>query len=168
MLELNQPVPDFALPNLSGRVYRLSIARRRIVIVNFWSAECPHSERTDRLLSEDCTRWGEQVIWLTVASNRNESVEAVRTVAERRGLPCLLIDAQCQVADLFGAQTTPHVFVLDRSGILRYRGAVDNVAFRQRQPTQFYLREAVEALLAGRLPQPAETAPFGCAIVREI
>ncbi len=168
MIELNQPVPDFALPDLAGGMYRLSAVRGRIVIVNFWSAECPHSERTDRLLLEDCVRWGEEVIWLTVAANRNESAEMVRKVAETRHLPRVLLDAECRVADLFGAQTTPHVFVSDRQGILRYRGAVDNVAFRQRQPTQFYLRQAVEALLAGQLPQPAETPAFGCALVREI
>jgi peroxiredoxin len=168
MIELNQPVPDFALPDLAGGMYRLSAVRGRIVIVNFWSAECPHSERTDRLLLEDCVRWGEEVIWLTVAANRNESAELVRKVAETRHLPRVLLDAECRVADLFGAQTTPHVFVSDRQGILRYRGAVDNVAFRQRQPTQFYLRQVVEALLAGQLPQLAETPAFGCALVREI
>jgi hypothetical protein len=42
------------------------------------------------------------------------------------------------------------------------------VTFRRRQATRFYLREAVEALFEGRLPEPAETTAYGCAIVREI
>jgi hypothetical protein len=78
------------------------------------------------------------------------------------------VDAQGQVADLYGAITTPHVFILDREGILRYQGAVDNITFRKREATHFFLQEAVEALLAGRLPQPAETPAYGCTIVREI
>jgi hypothetical protein len=52
--------------------------------------------------------------------------------------------------------------------MLRYQGAVDNITFRKREATHFFLQEAVEALLAGRLPQPAETPAYGCTIVREI
>jgi hypothetical protein len=70
------------------------------------------------------------------------------------------------VAGRYGAQTTPHAFLIDRQGILRYRGAVDNVSFRERKPTRFYLQEAVEALLAGQLPEVTEVQPFGCTIVR--
>ena len=72
------------------------------------------------------------------------------------------------MADLFDAQTTPHVFVIDRDGILRYRGAVDDVTFRKRNPTRFFLDEAVEALLEGHLPALTESPAYGCAIVREI
>jgi hypothetical protein len=79
-----------------------------------------------------------------------------------------LLDADGRVADLYSAITTPHVFILDREGILRYQGAVDNITFRKREATHFFLQEAVEALLAERLPEPAETPAYGCAIVREI
>lgn len=87
--------------------------------------------------------------------------------AKARRLPTVLIDAQQTVADLYDAQTTPHVFVIDRDGILRYRGAVDDVTFRQRKPTRFFLDEAVDALLNGHLPALAETPAYGCAIIRE-
>ena len=50
-------------------------------------------------------------------------------------------------------------------GILRYRGAVDDVTFRQRIPTQNYLYHAVEAVLAGARPKQTETPAYGCAIV---
>ena len=56
--------------------------------------------------------------------------------------------------------------MIDRLGILRYAGAVDNVAFRQRTATRFYVEEAVEALLEERLPPTPEQPPFGCAITR--
>jgi hypothetical protein len=76
-----------------------------------------------------------------------------------------LHDSQGLVAE-HGAQTTPHLFLIDPGGFLRYQGAFDDVTFRQRTPTQAYLYQAVEALLAGRLPDPAETPAYGCAIVR--
>ena len=167
-MELNQPVPDFELPALDGRLYRLSDHRGKIVIVNFGSCECPHSERTDRAIMAMFVQWRDDVAMLSIASNRTESAEAVKNAADVRRLPTVLIDAQCFVADMFEAQTTPHVFVIDRGGILRYRGAIDDVTFRKRTPSRFFLDEAVEALLEGHLPVLTESPAYGCTIVREV
>ena len=167
-LETNHPVPDFELPDLHGNLHRLSDYRGRIVIVNFWSCECPHSERTDKAILSMLVQWRDDVAMLSIVSNRNENAEAVKNAAEARRLPTVLHDANCQVADVFEAQTTPHVFVMDRDGILRYRGSVDDVTFRQRIPTRFFLDLAVESLLEGHLPELTESPAYGCAIVREI
>lgn len=167
-MDINRLALDFELPDINGHIQRLSDYRGRIVVVNFWSCECPHSERTDRSLMATFIQWGEEVVMLTIAANRSESAEAVAEAAKTRRLPRVLMDASCIVADLYEAQTTPHAFVIDREGILRYRGAVDNVAFRQRMPTRFYVEEAVEALLENRLPAVQESPAFGCVIVREI
>jgi len=138
------------------------------VIVNFWSAECPHSERVDADITAWLAQWGDDVTLLSIASNANESDEIINGAANRRKVPVLLRDAEQSVADRYEVQTTPHAFVIDRQGILRYRGAVDDVAFRKREPTRFYLKEGIEALLAGRLPEVTEVQPFGCTIVRHL
>jgi hypothetical protein len=93
-------------------------------------------------------------------------VELLQQEAARRSLPVVLHDEQQLVAELYAALTTPHFFLIDRCGILRYQGAFDDVTFRQRQATQAYLQQAVEAVLAGRLPEPAQTPPYGCTIIR--
>ena len=167
-MEINQPVPDFELPDLNGMMHHLSDYRDRIVIVNFWSCECPHSERTDKAILSMFVQWQDEVSMLTIASNRSETAEALKEAAESRRLPNVLHDADCSVANLFDAQTTPHIFVIDREGILRYRGSVDDVTFRQRKPSRFFLDEAVESLLEGRLPALTESPAYGCAIVREV
>ncbi|HMB23425.1 MAG: redoxin domain-containing protein [Chloroflexota bacterium] len=167
-MQLNQSAPDFELPDLQGVPHRLSDYRGRIVIVDFWSAECPHSERTDQYLVSLLEKWGGDVVMLSVAANRNESVQMVDEAAKRRRIPQVRIDVEQIVADLYEALTTPHVFLVDREGILRYRGAVDNITFRQREATRFFLAEAVEALLHDRLPELPETPAYGCTIVREI
>jgi peroxiredoxin len=166
-MKINGPAPDFELPDLGGALHRLHDCRGRIAIVNFWSCECPHAERTDRAIMAMFVQWSEDVVLLPVASNRIESAEALAEAAKIRRLPLILFDKDDIVADLYEAQTTPHVFVIDRDGIVRYRGAVDDVTFRVRKPTRFFLDEAVEALLAGRLPALAETPAYGCTIVRE-
>jgi hypothetical protein len=168
IVNLNEPAPVFSLPDLHGRIHRLVDYRGRIVIVNFWSCECPHSERADRLTMTCLEKWGADVALLPVAANRNEPAEALEQAARARRLPGVLLDAQRVVADLYEAQTTPHVFIIDRAGLLRYRGALDDAAFRQRTATRFFLEEAVQALLEGRDPPLSETPAFGCAIVREI
>ena len=167
IVDVNGPAPDFELPDLDGVLHRLRDYRGKIVIVNFWSCECPHSERTDRAIMAMFVQWREDVVLLSIAANRIESAEAMAVAAKKRRLPLVLIDREDVVADLYEAQTTPHIFVMDRNGILRYRGAVDDVTFRLQKPTRFYLDEAVEALLDGRLPALAETRAYGCTIVRE-
>jgi peroxiredoxin len=163
-----QPAPDFTLPGLDGQPQSLSSLRGRLAILNFWSAECPWSERTDRALLTYLQAWAGEAELLPIAANANEPPDLLARVAAARGLPRVLLDAGGRVAGRYGAQTTPHLFVVDREGILRYQGAFDDVTFRRRQPTQDYLRQAVEALLAGRRPDPAQTPPYGCAIVRHL
>lgn len=167
-MHLNQPAPDFELADLQGNPHKLRDYRGKIVLINFWSAECPHSERADRSIMACVVQWGGNVELLSIAANRNESAQLVEDVSKTRRLPKVLLDPQHIVADLYEAVTTPHAFVVDYEGILRYRGAVDDVTFRHRQATRFYLEEAVEALLEKRLPELQEMPAYGCAIVREI
>ena len=113
-------------------------------------------------------QWRDDAVMLSIAANRNENVEALKTAADARHLPTVLIDSLCVVADMYKAQTTPHVYVIDRKGILRYRGAIDDVTFRKRTPSRFFLDEAVESLLEGRLPTLTDSPAYGCTIVREV
>jgi len=166
-MELDRPAPGFELHDLAGRLHRLGDYRGRIVIVNFWSADCPHAARADAQTLAALARWGAEVALLSIASNANESAAEVESAARARGLFPVLLDAGHAAADRYGAQVTPEAFVIDRMGILRYRGAVDDVNFRQRHATRFFLEEAVEALLAGNLPALRETPAFGCALIRE-
>jgi hypothetical protein len=146
----------------------LSDYRGQIVIVNFWSAECPHSKRFDADITTCLNQWGTDVALLFIASNANEPDELLAATARRHKIPVVLRDADGSVADRYEALTTPHAFLVDRQGILRYRGAVDDVTFRKREPTRFYLKEAVEALLSGRLPEITEVKSFGCTIMRHL
>jgi peroxiredoxin len=161
-----QPAPSFSLPDQAGEVHNLQDFLGRTIILNFWSAECPWSERADRALRDYLKEWGDAVALLPIASNSHEETAMIARTAMERGMNMVLIDADQHVADLYGTITTPHLFVLDGKGILRYQGGLDDANFRQRQATRHFLREAVEALKAGREPDPALTVPYGCAISR--
>ena len=76
-MEVNETAPDFELPDLENRPHRLSDLRGRLVVVNFWSCECPQSERTDPLLKDLASDEEGASVLLSIASNRNESPEAI-------------------------------------------------------------------------------------------
>ncbi len=164
--------PDFTLPDLDGRLHSLPDYRGQVVILNFWSAECPWSARTDQELNAALFGWNSaqgfaasRVVLLPIAANVNESVGLLREVAIGRGLSPVLHDADQQVAKRYAAETTPHLFVIDATGLLRYQGAPDDVTFRQRTPTRYYLKDAVDALLRGDAPDPCSTQAYGCTLV---
>lgn len=165
-LTIGSPAPAFNLASLEGKMVSLAGLRGRVVLLNFWSAECPWSERADRLLSEHFKIWGDRVAWISIASNANEPRELLSQAALERGLPLVLLDMKQHAADAYAVETTPQVFLIDAAGILRYRGGLDDITFRKRTPERFYALEAVEALLAGRLPEIAEAPSFGCSLVR--
>lgn len=159
-LTIGQPAPLFALTDLDGAPVSLQEFRGGPVLINFWSADCPWVERADLEIAS----WQDRIILLEIAVNANEPYEMLAEAAAERGLRYVLRDPDQQVADLYGAEVTPHFFLVDGDGILRYQGAFDDVTFRQRTPMQFYLIEAIQALLISDPIPVAETPPYGCAI----
>jgi peroxiredoxin len=166
MTETGQPAPDFTLRDLKDETHSLSDERGRVVVLNFWSAVCPWSQRADEALGEILQEWGDRVVYWPIASNADETIEVIRETASGRALPLVLRDADHRVADHYEAVTTPQFFVIDPQGIVRYSGALDDVTFRNRTPSRAYVIEAVKAIIAGRLPEPAQTGAYGCALVR--
>lgn len=168
LLQIGQKAPDFSLLDLDGNAHSLSDYQGQIVILNFWSAECPWSQRSDEKIIDFLPNWDPGVQYLPIASNANESRDLIHSVVNTRQLPLMLHDPDHKVADLYGGITTPHLYVIDAADILRYQGAFNDVNFRQPEPTTNYLHLAVEALRSGTVPDPAETSAYGCAIVRAL
>lgn len=161
--------PDFSLIDVvSGESVTLAALMGRGVVLNFWSVECPWTRYYDDYLAERGAVWGENGVSLVlVNSNANEAPEEMRDMADAYEMHGpILHDAGNAVADAYGAITTPHIFVIHPDGLIVYQGAIDDRSFRQPEPTVNYLDAAVEALLAGRYPEIAETPSYGCTIVR--
>ena len=87
-------------------------------------------ERADRVILSALAKWDHDVIYGCIASNANEPEGFLRSVATGRGIPNAFLDPDQTVAGLYGALTTPHLFVLDTQGVVRYQGALDDVTFR--------------------------------------
>lgn len=165
---LNRLAPDFNLPALIGN--RVSVANLRgyVVVINFWSAECAWSRRADVMLVYRQLTWEAKGVRIVgVACNVNETESQIRYEMENRHLRYpIVIDHDARTADLYKAEVTPQFFVLDRQGLIRYVGALDDASAKSRDAKQFYLDRAVTSVLGNDTPEPAFTTPFGCAIVR--
>ncbi len=146
--------------------------RPKLVVVTFWSCKCPWQNAWDPELSaiaKDYASKGVRVIGID--SNKAEVADPSMILKYREktglGFPVLL-DPGNQLADRFGAKTTPHIYLIDAKGKVLYTGAVDNDARQElkEEDRQLYLRDALDAALAGKAPPKASTPPKGCGIKR--
>jgi thiol-disulfide isomerase/thioredoxin len=165
-MQIGDHIPMFSLPDIHGVMWQSTHASGKVLVINFWSAECPWSQKIDESLSPYLKLWGERVLYAALASNSNEPLELLQKTATERKIPLVLLDSQQIVADLLNAQTTPHFFVFSQTGNLCYQGGFDDINFRQRTATQMYLVDAVNSALSGQEPDVQEARSFGCSIVR--
>ena len=169
--QIGQKVPDFRLPDASGRMHSLEtyLGSGKVVVVAFWSFKCSTSLTSNEKLAALQEKYRNRgVVVLAVASNANESAAEIQKNAANLNLPfTILVDKDGALAERLEATHTPHLFIIDGDGVLRYRGALDN----NKQPGEggriAYAEDALDAILAGRpVPQP-ETKTFGCSIKRK-
>jgi peroxiredoxin len=163
-LRIGDQAPDFSLPGTDGADY----GPDGVSVVVFTCNHCPyalawHDRLTDVARDYDVT-------FLAVNPNDAEryprdSFDAMKERVEADGgwpHPYLRDESQ-EVARGYGAQTTPDVFVLDADRVLRYRGAPD-ADHRDESQNAAWLREALDAVLAGGEPSRPETQPVGCSV----
>src|SRR5690606_3139435 len=109
---LGHPIPDFSLPGMDGRTYNSVDFRGQILVIDFWSAECPVSRRYDAYLQAFAETYGPKgVKLLAVDSDLYEKHQMIEDAIKERGIKFpILRDEGNVVADQFEAETTPHVF----------------------------------------------------------
>ncbi len=155
-------LPWIELRETTGEAVRFESAVVRATVVIFISTVCPISndyhDRFEKLHEEF---GGRGVRFLFVYSNYNESdAEVRRHAAESRfGFPVYRDHGQ-RLAGELEAMVTPTAVVLDRAGVIRYRGAVDD-ALNPARVKSAYLARAIEAVMDGRDPSPGETKAEG-------
>ena len=161
-------VEDFTLPDADGKEHSLaSLKGSKGTVLIFIATRCPvsnaYNERMQKL-AEDYRAKGVNVVGIN--SNSTEPAAEVKSHAAEKGLTfAILKDAGNQIADRFNAQATPEAYLLDASGKLVYHGAIDN-SRNGDSVTSSYLRDAVEATLAGKPVEKTEVKAFGCSIKR--
>ena len=165
---LGAPVTDFEIADLKGNPVRYSALKGDVTVVMFISAVCPISNAyNERMKAVYKDYSGKGVHFVFVNTNHNETAAEVEKHARDHGFPFAVYkDPHNVVADRFGAQVTPEAYVMDSGGVVRYRGYIDDARNEARIKDQG-LRNALDAVLAGKPVARAETKAFGCTIKRQ-
>lgn len=171
-LRIGDPIIPFALPGVDGKTHRLEDYQdKEILVIIFSCNHCPYVQAwEDRMIQiqADYADKGVQLIAINANDDQKypeDSFEEMIKRAQAKGFnfPYLRDETQ-EVARAYGAERTPEVFVFDRQRTLRYHGAIDDNYENPEAVKQPYLRNALDALLAGKEPPVAETPPVGCTI----
>jgi len=169
--------PGFTGTDSRGAQHSLESHRGKIVVLEWTNHECPYTVKhyvtgNMQALQRQVTEQGG--VWYTVASSRPgtqghvNGLEADKLTDDRNASPtAVLLDPKGDLGRLYGASTTPHMFVIDRNGTLAYMGAIDDQPNTNRatvKGARNYVREALEALAGGRPVAMASTRPYGCTV----
>jgi peroxiredoxin len=142
----------------------------KAVVVVFTCNHCPVAQAyEDRLvtLDKDYSGKGVQLVAINVSNLEEDKLPAMKQRAAAKGFKFpYLYDPSQRVGREYGATVTPHVFLLDGKKQLAYVGPVDDSQDQSKVSHQ-YLRDAIDAVLAGKAPATAEVKPFGCGIQYE-
>lgn len=175
--QVGSPAPEFAVVDTKGTMRRLSDLRGKVVVLEWTNADCPftvkhYKSANMQKLQKQAT--GEGVVWLSVISSAPgeqgyvDPAEANRLTASRDAAPTgVLLDPEGKLGRLYGAVTTPHMYVIDASGVLRYMGGIDSIASTNVVDVDKAMplfRDAMQAVVTGQQVANPVTRPYGCSI----
>lgn len=174
---VGEQAPDFELTDLGGKPFSLAAQRGKIVVLEWFNPSCPFvkAAHTKGSLVDAAQRLEKQgVVYVAINSGapgkQGHGAEANQAGVKAFGISHpVLQDETGRVGRLYGAERTPHVFVIDAQGRLAYRGAVDNSPDGEGQEPEggkwvSYLEQAVSELASGKPVSTPETKPYGCGV----
>lgn len=139
----------------------------KVVVLVFLANHCPAvGQYEDRLIefTKDYEGKGVRVVGISVSQQEGDKIPGIKDYMKDKGSNYIYAYDESQaVGKAYGASNTPHFFVLDKDRTIRYIGAMDNSP-KEEKVTKQYLRDAVDAVLAGKTPEVDETRPYGCGI----
>ena len=175
-VEIGKPAPDFSATDINGKTVKLSDYKGKIVVLESYNSDCPfchnqYANGATQDLQKEFAAKG--IVWLIVNSvNPNNPShrtpdQAKQEIADKKIVATAWIDdSSGAVGHLYDMKTTPDMYVIDKNGVLVYQGAIDDKPDPQHDPrtARNYVREAVDALLAGKPVEVSQTKPYGCGI----
>lgn len=175
--KVGAPAPAFQAVDVEGKTRNLSEFAGKTVILEWTNHDCPYVRKhynsaTMQILQKDMAREG--IVWLSVISSpvgeqgHVDAAKAKELTRTRDAAPAgILLDPKSTVARAYGAQTTPHMFIIDPKGTLAYMGAIDDkpsASASSLNGAKSYVRQAVAELKAGKPVSEASTKAYGCAV----
>jgi peroxiredoxin len=175
--EVGKPAPEFSLKSIDGKDVNLSDFKGKTVVLEWFNPQCPfvklsHTAGSLKGLADKYTKDG--VVWLGINSGapgkQGAGEEATRAgIAQFAMTYPVLLDDSGKVGKQYGAERTPHLFVINGEGVLVYKGAIDNSPDGEGKSPEGgklvnYVDNAIGAVKTGAKVEPAETKAYGCSV----
>ncbi len=174
---IGAPAPVFNLPGIDGKTYALSDLQGKFVVLEWLNFGCPYVQRHYRTgnmpsLQKEFTSKG--VVWLSVVSSapgkqgyyepaamneHNQAMDGAQTT--------ILLDPEGDVGKMYGAKTTPHMYIINPKGILIYKGGIDDqprASDKATKDAHNYVRAALDEAISGKDVTIETSRPYGCSV----
>lgn len=176
-VDSGKPAPDFKLDAVSGKPVSLSDYKGKIVVLEWLNHGCPFVKKhygSGNMQALQKKYVAQGVVWLSVISSA-EGKQGHVTAEEGKNEKAshgsmatdVLLDPKGTVGQMYGAKTTPHMFVIAKDGTLAYQGAIDDKADTDQESVKSaknYVAAALDSLMAGKKVEMASTKSYGCSV----
>lgn len=175
--KVGQPAPEFMANDIKGDHIMLSALKGKTVVLEWTNHECPfvrkhYGSGNMQALQAEATKDG--VVWISIVSSAKDKEghvtpeEAAKIISDEKALPThKILDESGEIGKLYGAKTTPHMFVINKDGVLAYAGAIDDKSGTDPEEVKTaknYVREALADLKSGKPVTTPSTNPYGCGV----
>ncbi len=175
--DIDKPAPAFTGKTADGKSIDLASLKGKTVVLEWTNHECPfvrkHYESGNiPQLQKQATKDG--IVWLQVISSAPgkegfvDGATAANLNSERGSAPtATILDSDGSIGKLYGAKTSPHLFIIDASGLLVYKGGIDSIPSADKDDiakAENYVKSALNELSAGKKISKASTKAYGCAV----
>ena len=174
---IGEGAPDFTLTDSNGKSHTLSEYKGKFVVLEWNNPECPFVRKhygAGNMQKQQADAIAAGAIWLTInsgAAGKQGHLDAAGAnafVAQVGGKQtAYLLDPDGKVGHLYGAKTTPHMFVIDVTGVLRYMGGIDSIPSTDKEDiakaTQ-YVPQVLTEIAAGKAVTTSTSEPYGCSV----
>lgn len=169
--------PSFSATDIYGKAFDLDSQRGKIVVLEWTNHDCPFVKKhysTNNMQKAQKMATDQDVVWVTIVSSAPEKQgsvtpeEAKAIIKEKKSHETTrILDPSGEIGHLYGAVTTPHMFVIDTEGHVAYEGAIDDNPSPSPEAVEGaenYVLAAIEDLQTGVPVQTAQTRPYGCSV----
>jgi peroxiredoxin len=165
---IGSPAPSFSLQDQDGKTVALSDFKGKTVVLEWFNNECPYVVRhyKDGGMNSLASKYaGKDVIWLSINSTKGKTNADNKTIAGEWKIDRpILNDATGATGHLYNAQTTPHMYIIDKNGVLAYNGGIDNDQKGNKSDKVNYVSKALDEILGGSSVTEPQTKPYGCSV----
>ena len=175
--EIGKVAPNFTLPDTAGKKVSLADFKGKYVVLEWYNPDCPfvgkhYKSGNMQSLQKEFTSKG--VVWISIDSSApgeqgNYPPQQLDAISARVGAArtALLLDPEGKVGRLYEAKTTPDMYIINPSGILVYKGAIDNkrsTDLADVKTATNYVKAALGEVMTGKPVSTASTQPYGCSV----